>query len=474
MDVANDYDVVVIGGGPGGYTAAIRASQLGKKVALIEKSRLGGTCLHQGCIPSKSLLKSAELYATMKRSREYGLIADSVSVDYPLVQQRKRQIIEQLFTGLQFLMKKHRIQILPGTAQLKSAASEEVTVEVTGEASELPMTITAGYAVVATGSRPRVLPGLEPDDQRILTSDEALELETLPSSMVILGGGVIGVEWASMLSDFGVEVTLLEGAPQLLPSEDEAVARELRRLLAKRGVTIITGGQVIPSSLTVDESSVALQIERAGELSEVRGERLLVCVGRQANVEGLGLEHAGISTERDGLIQVDGYGRTAHPCVYAVGDITPGPQLAHKASHDGMRAAEHLCGGVSPEPHKAHLIPRCIYSRPEIASVGWTEQQAKEQGVDVEVSKVSFKSNGKALVLGAADGFVKLVSDKQSRELVGVHMIGPQVTDHISAGTLAQLVPGGLGLLTSMVHPHPTLSEMLGEAAHVLDGSGMV
>lgn len=474
MDVANDYDVVVIGGGPGGYTAAIRASQLGKKVALIEKSRLGGTCLHQGCIPSKSLLKSAELYATMKRSREYGLIADSVSVDYPLVQQRKRQIIEQLFTGLQFLMKKHRIQILPGTAQLKSAASEEVTVEVTGEASELPMTITAGYAVVATGSRPRVLPGLEPDDQRILTSDEALELETLPSSMVILGGGVIGVEWASMLSDFGVEVTLLEGAPQLLPSEDEAVARELRRLLAKRGVTIITGGQVIPSSLTVDESSVALQIERAGELSEVRGERLLVCVGRQANVEGLGLEHAGISTERDGLIQVDGYGRTAHPCVYAVGDITPGPQLAHKASHDGMRAAEHLCGGVSPEPHKAHLIPRCIYSRPEIASVGWTEQQAKEQGVDVEVSKVSFKSNGKALVLGAADGFVKLVSDKQSRELVGVHMIGPQVTDHISAGTLAQLVPGGLGLLTSMVNPHPTLSEMLGEAAHVLDGSGMV
>lgn len=474
MDVANDYDVVVIGGGPGGYTAAIRASQLGKKVALIEKSRLGGTCLHQGCIPSKSLLKSAELYATMKRSREYGLIADSVSVDYPLVQQRKRQIIEQLFTGLQFLMKKHRIQILPGTAQLKSAASEEVTVEVTGEASELPMTITAGYAVVATGSRPRVLPGLEPDDQRILTSDEALELETLPSSMVILGGGVIGVEWASMLSDFGVEVTLLEGAPQLLPSEDEAVARELRRLLAKRGVTIITGGQVIPSSLTVDESSVALQIERAGELSEVRGERLLVCVGRQANVEGLGLEHAGISTERDGLIQVDGYGRTAHPRVYAVGDITPGPQLAHKASHDGMRAAEHLCGGVSPEPHKAHLIPRCIYSRPEIASVGWTEQQAKEQGVDVEVSKVSFKSNGKALVLGAADGFVKLVSDKQSRELVGVHMIGPQVTDHISAGTLAQLVPGGLGLLTSMVNPHPTLSEMLGEAAHVLDGSGMV
>ncbi|WP_163855626.1 dihydrolipoyl dehydrogenase [Paenibacillus elgii] len=468
--MTHTFDMVVLGGGIGGYTAAIRAAQLGKSVAIVEQDKLGGTCLHRGCIPSKALLRSAEVFALMKDSDKFGIGAEAVTLDFSKVASRKDAVVEQLYSGLQFLMKKHKITVFQGKGRLIgpsifSPRSGTVSVE---QGEDDILTLVPEKVVIATGSRPRSLPGLETDGVTILNSDEALRLEKLPASAVIIGGGVIGVEWASLLSDFGVQVTVVEFAPRLLPSEDEDVSRELERLLKKRGVNVRTGTKVITESIRKHEGGVTLNVEHREEQTELSAEIALVCVGRQANVEGIGLENTDVKVE-GGFIRVNDSMQTAELHIYAVGDCIGGLQLAHAAAHEGLTAAEHAW---DQQPHKVepHRVPRCVYSRPETASIGWTEREAKEQGRDVKVSKVHFRALGKAIVLGETDGFIKVVADKETNDLLGVHMIGPHVTDYISEAALAQLLDATPWEIGQTIHPHPTLSELLGEAMLAVDG----
>ncbi|MDF2922035.1 MAG: lpdA [Paenibacillaceae bacterium] len=468
--MTKQYDVVVLGGGTGGYVAAIRAAQLGRSVAIVEQDKLGGTCLHRGCIPTKALLRSAELAAAMRDSGEFGLSSGPVTVHLPKVQERKQKIVDQLHRGVQYLMKKNKIDIYSGRGRvigpsIFSPKSGAVAVELENDEA---VTLVPSQLIIATGSRPRLLPGMEADGEQVMTSDHALEMEQLPKSVVIIGGGVIGVEWASMLHDFGVEVTVVEYDKRLVPYEDAEVSKELERLFRRRGIKSITGAKVLPDSIIRDSAGVTLVAERNGEKLELHAEKVLVSVGRQANVEGLGLENTDILVER-GVIKVNEFMQTAESHIYAIGDVNGGMQLAHAASHEGILAVEHFAG-EHPSSYAAHLIPRCIYGRPEISSVGWTEEQAKEQGYEVKTGKFTFKALGKAMVHGDADGFVKVVADGKSGDILGVHMIGAQVTDLISEAALAQLLNATPWEVGSVIHPHPTMSEALMEAMLAVDG----
>lgn len=384
-------DVAILGGGTGGYVAAIRAAQLGKEVVIIEKDKLGGTCLHRGCIPSKALLRSAEVYATIKESAQYGIETSGAQLVFPKVQERKEAVVEQLHQGVQFLMRKNKITVLSGKGRvigpsIFSPKSGAVAVEL--EDGEME-TIVPTHLIIATGSRPRVLSGLEPDGEFILSSDEALTMEELPASLIIVGGGVIGVEWASMLNDFGVEVTVVEAANRLIPTEDEDVSREMQRLLTKRGVKVLTGSQVLAKTYGKDEEGVQIEVQKGEETETLSASKLLISVGRQANVENIGLENTDIRVER-GFISVNEHLQTNEPHIYAIGDCIGGLQLAHAASHEGLQAVHHMAG---EEFHSVpnHLIPRCIYTRPEAASVGLTEQEARERGHQVKTGKFLFK-----------------------------------------------------------------------------------
>lgn len=466
-------DVAVLGGGTGGYVAAIRAAQLGKSVVVIERDKLGGTCLHRGCIPSKALLRSAELYAEIAESDSYGIETDGVRLVFPKVQRRKEAIVEQLHQGVQYLMRKHNIQVIRGAGRVTgpsifSPRSGAVAVEL--EDGEME-TVVPEHLIIATGSRPRSLPGLEPDGIRILSSESALTLEELPASMLILGGGVIGVEWASMLSDFGVEVTVVEMGDQLLPYEDADIAKELQRLLKKRGVTVLTGMKIDTGSVSIQDGVVRLIAERGGETRELTAEKLLVSVGRQANIENIGLENTDIRTE-GGFIQVNGNLQTQEPHVYAIGDCIGGLQLAHSASHEGIRAVNHLAG-QTPHPYREHLVPRCVYSRPEVASVGYTEREAKALGHDTVTGRFPFSAVGKALVYGMKEGFAKVVADRTTGDILGVQMIGPHVTDLIGEAALAQVLDATPWEVGETIHAHPTLSEVLGEAMLAVDGNAI-
>ncbi|AET61484.1 dihydrolipoyl dehydrogenase [Paenibacillus terrae HPL-003] len=466
-------DVAILGGGTGGYVAAIRAAQLGKEVVIIEKDKLGGTCLHRGCIPSKALLRSAEVYATIKESAQYGIETSGAQLVFPKVQERKEAVVEQLHQGVQFLMRKNKITVLSGKGRvigpsIFSPKSGAVAVEL--EDGEME-TIVPAHLIIATGSRPRVLPGLEPDGEFILSSDEALMMEELPASLIIVGGGVIGVEWASMLNDFGVEVTVVEAANRLIPTEDEDVSREMQRLLTKRGIKVLTGSQVLAETYGKDEEGVQIDVQKGEETETLRASKLLISVGRQANVENIGLENTDIRVER-GFISVNEHLQTNEPHIYAIGDCIGGLQLAHAASHEGLQAVHHLAG---EEFHSVpnHLIPRCIYTRPEAASVGLTEQEARERGHQVKTGKFPFQAIGKSLVYGSRDGFVKVVADKETNDILGVHMIGTHVTDLISEAALAQLLDATPWEVGQLAHPHPTLSEILGEAMLAVDGQAI-
>lgn len=471
--MAKQYDVVVLGGGTGGYVAAIRAAQLGRTVAIVEKDKLGGTCLHRGCIPTKALLRSAELAAALRSGEEYGISAGTVEVQFPRVLERKQKIVDQLHRGVQYLMKKNKIDVYEGYGRLIgpsifSPRSGSVAVELANGDSE---TLVPLQLIIATGSRPRLLPGLEADGERVLTSDHALEMETLPKTMLIVGGGVIGVEWASMLHDFGVEVTIVEYGKRLVPYEDAEVSKELERLFRKRGIRVLTGVQVMPEGVKRTAEGVIVAAERDGEALELTAERVLISVGRQANVEGLGLENTDVKVER-GVICVNAYMQTSESHIYAIGDVNGGIQLAHAASHEGIVAVEHFAG-EHPAPYESHRIARCIYGRPEIASVGYTEEQAKEQGFQVKTGKFSFKALGKAIVHGDPDGFVKVVADRETDDILGVHMIGSQVTDLISEAALAQLLNAAPWEVAHTIHPHPTMSEALMEAMLAVDGKAI-
>ncbi|UQD52667.1 dihydrolipoyl dehydrogenase [Bacillus methanolicus] len=471
--MAQEYDLVILGGGTGGYVAAIRASQLGLKTAVIEKGKLGGTCLHKGCIPSKALLRSAEVFATAKRGEEFGVMAHEVSLNFGKVQERKNKIVDQLHKGVQHLMKQGKIDVYEGTGRILgpsifSPMPGTISVEMnSGEENEM---LIPKNVIIATGSRPRTLPGLEPDNEFVMTSDEALAMESLPKSIIIVGGGVIGIEWASMLSDFGVDVTVIEYADRIIPTEDKEISKEMQRLMKKKGVNIVTSAKVLPETLQKGDG-VIISVEIKGEAKEFKAEKILVSVGRQANIEGIGLENTDIQIEK-GYIAVNEYFQTKESHIYAIGDCIGGLQLAHVASHEGIVAVEHIAG-QNPSPIDYSHVSKCIYSNPEAASIGLTEDEAKEKGYKIKVGKFSFRAIGKALVLGESDGFVKIVANEETDDILGVHMIGPHVTDMISEAGLARVLDATPWEVAHTIHPHPTLAEAIGEAALAVDGKAI-
>ncbi|EWH21116.1 dihydrolipoyl dehydrogenase [Bacillus haynesii] len=471
--MATEYDLVILGGGTGGYVAAIRASQLGLKTAVVEKRKLGGTCLHKGCIPSKALLRSAEVYRTAKKADEFGVVIPEVGLRFSQVQSRKQKIIDQLYNGVKHLMKKGKIDVYEGIGRILgpsifSPNPGTVSVEMAnGDENEM---LIPKNVIIATGSRPRSLPGLELDGESVLSSDEALELEQLPASMLIVGGGVIGIEWASMLCDFGVDVTVIEYADRILPTEDADISKEMQTQLVKKGITIITGAKVLPDTLAKGDT-VSIQAEKDGEKQTYSAEKMLVSVGRQANVEGIGLENTDIQVE-NGFIVTNSMYQTKESHIYAIGDVIGGLQLAHAASHEGITAVEHIAD-ENPHAIDYSLVSKCIYSSPEAASVGLTEDEAKAQGKSVKVGKFPFQAIGKALVYGETDGFVKIVADRETDDILGVHMIGPHVTDMISEAGLAKVLDATPWEVGQTIHPHPTLSEAIGEAALAVDGKAI-
>ncbi|GHI01042.1 dihydrolipoyl dehydrogenase [Neobacillus kokaensis] len=471
--MAHEYDLVIVGGGTGGYVAAIRASQLGLKTAIVEKGKLGGTCLHKGCIPSKALLRSAEVFATIKRGEDFGVVANDITLNFAKVQERKTGIINQLHKGVQHLMKQGKIDVYEGLGRILgpsifSPMPGTISVEMNNGA-ENEMLIPKNV-IIATGSRPRTLPGLEVDGEIVFTSDEALEMETLPGSIIIVGGGVIGIEWASMLSDFGVEVMVIEYADRIIPTEDHEISKEMLRLLKRKGIKVVTGAKVLPETL-VKDTGVTISAEVKGEVKEFKAEKMLVSVGRQANIEGIGLDNTEIQIDK-GYIATNKFFQTKESHIYAIGDCIGGLQLAHVASHEGIIAVEHIAG-KHPMPLDYRLVSRCIYSNPEVSSVGVTEAEAIEKGHKVKVGKFSFKAIGKALVFGESDGFVKVIADEETDDLLGVHMIGPHVTDMISEAGLAMVLDAVPWEIAQTIHPHPTLSEAIGEAALAVDGKAI-
>lgn len=471
--MAEEYDLVILGGGTGGYVAAIRAAQLGLKTAVVEKSKLGGTCLHAGCIPSKALLRSAEVYAQTLKGEEFGVLASEVRFDFSKVQARKSSIVETLYKGVQHLMKKGKIDVFSGTGRILgpsifSPMPGTISVEM-NDGTENAMLVPKNV-IIATGSRPRTLPGLDIDGELVMSSDEALQMTELPKSIIIVGGGVIGIEWASMLSDFGVEVTVLEYADRIIPTEDKEISKEMQRLLKKKGLNIVTSAKVLPETLEKG-NGVSIKAELKGEQKSFTADKILVSVGRAANVEGIGLENTEIVVEK-GFITTNEYFQTKESHIYAIGDVIGGLQLAHVASHEGIVAVEHIAN-QNPHPIDYSLVSKCIYSTPEVAGVGLTEDQAKEQGHNVKVGKFPFKAIGKALVFGESDGFVKIIADSDTDDLLGIHMIGPHVTDMISETGLAKVLDATPWEIANTIHPHPTLSEAIGEAALAVDGKAL-
>ncbi|MBO3634883.1 dihydrolipoyl dehydrogenase [Bacillus subtilis] len=472
--MATEYDVVILGGGTGGYVAAIRAAQLGLKTAVVEKEKLGGTCLHKGCIPSKALLRSAEVYRTAREADQFGVETAGVSLNFEKVQQRKQAVVDKLAAGVNHLMKKGKIDVYTGYGRILgpsifSPLPGTISVE-RGNGEENDMLIPK-QLIIATGSRPRMLPGLEADGKSVLTSDEALQMEELPQSIIIVGGGVIGIEWASMLHDFGVKVTVIEYADRILPTEDLEISKEMESLLKKKGIQFITGAKVLPDTMTKTSDDISIQAEKGGETVTYSAEKMLVSIGRQANIEGIGLENTDIVTE-NGMISVNESCQTKESHIYAIGDVIGGLQLAHVASHEGIIAVEHFAG-LNPHPLDPTLVPKCIYSSPEAASVGLTEDEAKANGHNVKIGKFPFMAIGKALVYGESDGFVKIVADRDTDDILGVHMIGPHVTDMISEAGLAKVLDATPWEIGQTIHPHPTLSEAIGEAALAADGKAI-
>lgn len=466
----SNLDVVVLGGGTGGYVAAIRAAQLGLKVAVVERDKVGGTCLHRGCIPSKALLRSAEVFATAKEADKYGVEIDSPHFNLMRALERKQSVVDGLHKGVEFLMKKHNIEVVPGIGRLMgpsifSPQAGAVSVETPDGESHI---LSPRFTLVATGSRPKSLPGLEIDGEFVISSDHALERAELPASVVIVGAGAIGVEWASLYSDLGVDVTLVEFLPRVLPLEDDDISAEVARLLKKRKVRVLTGARVMPETLERGSGQVTVAVDLGGKQETLSAEVMLVAVGREPVVQDIGLEATEVKVER-GAIVVNNEFRTAEQNIFAIGDVIGGLQLAHVAAHEGIHAVE-VMAGLTPKPMDYSLIAKCTYCRPEVASVGWSEREALERGHKVKTGKFQFRAIGKALVYGEADGFVKIVADAETDDVLGVHMVGPHVTDLISEAALARVLDATPWEIGHTIHPHPTLAEAIGEAALAVDG----
>lgn len=468
--MTKDYDLVILGGGPGGYVAAIRAAQLGMQVAVVEKEKLGGTCLHHGCIPSKALLRSAEIFKQTQTADRYGIDVADVSLNFNKVQERKNNIIQTLHMGVQALMKKGKIDVYEGFGRILGPSIFSPlpgTISIEHDNGDENTMIVPKNVLIATGSKPKSLPGLEIDGSLVMSSEEALDMDTLPNAMLIVGGGVIGIEWASMLADFGVQVTVVEYAEHILPTEDIAISREIEKQLKKKGVTFITRAEVLADTLTKD-NGVHVTVVVDGNQQTFSADKMLVSVGREANRHNIGLENTSIQIESD-AIQVNAYYQTHETHIYAIGDVIGGMQLAHVASHEGIVAVEHMAG-EAPLAIDYETIPSCIYASPEIAHIGLNEAEAKARGFEVKVGHFPFQANGKALIQGETDGFVKIITDKRSDDIIGVHMIGPDVTNMISEAGLAMVFDAAPWEVTQNIYPHPTLSEVIGEAALAVDG----
>jgi dihydrolipoamide dehydrogenase len=459
------YDVTVIGGGPGGYVAAIRAAQLGLKTAIVEKEHLGGVCLNWGCIPSKALLRNAEIANLLTRGKEFGFSFENLKLDYAVAYQRSRDVSVGRVKGVQFLMKKNKIDVYQGVGKLKDATHIEITAVdnaplVAGNA--FTGVIESKNVIVATGARARSIPGVEIDGQAIITYRHALEMTQPPKSMVVIGAGPIGLEFGYVFRSYGAEVTIIEMLPNAAPLEDEEVSKELERQLRKLGIKVLTNTKV--ESLTKADDGV--EVKAGGQT--YRGDKALIAIGFAPNSENIGLEVASVKTER-GAIVVDNRYRTNIPNIYAIGDVNAKLMLAHVGSAQGIVAAETIAG-VETVDLDIEGMPRCYYCHPQIASMGITEKQAKERGLEYKVGKFNFQPNGKAQGLGEAYGFVKIIADAKYGEILGVHMIGPEVTELLPEWVLArnyELTPHEVG---RSVHAHPTLSEAMMEAAEAVEG----
>ena len=449
----SSYDLVVIGSGPGGYVAAIRAGQLGLKAAVIEREALGGTCLNWGCIPTKALLKNAEIVSYVRRSEEFGLKFDGFRPDYEVAMARSRRVVDRNTRGVRFLLRKNSVDHIEGTGRI--AGPNRVAVDPQGDVIE------AKNIIIATGSRPRAIPTLPVDGNRIISSRESIVLTDLPSSMVIVGGGAIGVEFAYIYAMYGVDVTIVELLPRLVPNEDEDISAQLERSFKSLGMNILTGAAV--TGVQTRPDGVTVSVEQDGATQSIETGMVLVAVGVQPNVEELGLEAAGVATDRAGIV-VDEFLATNVPGFYAIGDVTGKMPLAHVASAQAVTAVEHILG-MEPQPMDYVNMPRTTYCNPQIASFGLTEAQAREQGYDVSIGSFNAMANGKALAMGETEGMVKLVVDSRYGELLGGHMIGPEVTELLGELSMTRMLEGTTLELGWTVHPHPSLSEMLKEAA---------
>ena len=454
-----EYDLIVIGAGPGGYVAAIRAGQLGLKTAIVERDALGGVCLNWGCIPSKALLKNAEVVSYFNRAEEFGLKFDNFSADYSVAIDRSRKVVDRNVRGVTYLLRKNEIDHITGEATLKGNG----VVEVAPEGQRL----TAKNIIVATGARPRSIPPLPVDGDRVITSKEAIVLKDLPQSIVIVGGGAIGLEFAYLYRMYGVEVTIVELLPRLAPNEDEEISRQVERSFTRRHrVNVITGAGV--TGVSPNGEGLQVTVEKDGAPQTIACDKVLVAVGVQPNSENLGLESVGVVAER-GYIQVNHTMATSVPGIFAIGDVTGKLALAHVASAQANVAVESIAG-LEPQPLDYTMMPRATYCQPQIASFGLTEEQAREAGHDVNVGKFNMQANGKALGMGETDGMIKLVVDSRFGEILGAHLVGPEVTELLGELSLTRLLEGTTLELGWLVHAHPTISEIIKEAALAADG----
>lgn len=464
------YDVIVLGSGPGGYPAAIRASQLGFKVAIIEKESLGGICLNWGCIPTKALLKSAQVYDYMKHSTNYGINASNVQHDFPAVIKRSRGVADKMSKGVQFLMKKNKIDVIMGYGKVAGKGKVEVTA-----ADGKKQVVEGKYIVIATGARSRQLPAMPIDGKKIIGYREAMVLPQQPASMIVVGSGAIGVEFADFYNSMGTKVTIVEFMPRVVPVEDEEISKELEKQLRKKGINIMTSAEV--TAVDTSGNGVKAKVKSASGETIIEADILLSAVGIAANIENIGLEETGIKTEK-GKIVVDKYGQTNVASIYAIGDCAPGQALAHVAGKEGILAAEHI-GYLEkkyhhlPEPMDYNNIPGCTYCTPEIASVGYTEKQAKDAGYEIKVGKFPFMASGKASAAGSTEGFVKVIFDAKYGEFLGAHMIGSGVTDMIAEVVVARKLETTYHEILNSVHPHPTMSEAVKEATAAAYGEAI-
>ena len=474
--MAQTYDVIVIGAGPGGYVAAIRAAQLGMKAAVVEREHLGGICLNWGCIPTKALLRSAEIYHNMCHAEDYGLSADNPGFDAAKIVGRSRAVSGQLNGGVEFLLKKNKVDVIWGEAKLLGKGQVEVVAS--GKEAVQPQhpvpkkalgqgTYSAKHIIVATGARPRALPGLEPDGEHIWSYFEAMVPKAMPKSLIVMGSGAIGIEFASFYKTMGADVTVVELMDQVMPVEDAEIARHAQKRFEKQGMRILLGAKV--TRVEKANGKVTANVEfKDGKTETLTAENLISAVGVVGNVEGLGLEQLGVQMDR-GIITVDDYGATNVPGIYAIGDVAGAPMLAHKAEHEGSICVEKIAG-QSPHVMDKAKIPGCTYCHPQVASVGLTEAAAKEQGKTVKVGRFNFAGNGKAIALGEPEGMVKTVFDAKTGQLLGAHMVGAEVTELIQGFVIAMNLETTEQELIDAVFPHPTLSEMMHES--VLDSQG--